>query len=72
MATAVLVPVFEIDEGSPYLLGATFQPNGVNLSLYSGSTTTGIELLLVGKHDSPRPLQIPRPPEQTIEEKLVR
>jgi glycogen operon protein len=57
MATPALVPVFEVEEGSPHPLGATIRQNGVNFSLYSGSAT-GVELLLFDKHDSPQPLQI--------------
>src|SRR5262252_5853474 len=57
MAAPALVPVFEVEEGSPHPLGATIQPNGVNFSLYSGGAT-GVELLLFDKHDSPTPFQI--------------
>ena len=57
MATPALVPAFEVEEGSPHPLGATVRQNGVNLSLYSGSST-GMELLLFEKHDSPQPIQI--------------
>jgi isoamylase len=57
MATPALVPVFEVEEGSPHPLGATVRPDGVNFSLYTCGAT-GVELLLFDKHDSPQPLQI--------------
>jgi glycogen operon protein len=59
MATTklALVPLFDVEEGSPHPLGATIAQNGVNFSLYSASAT-GVELLLFDKHDSPQPVQV--------------
>src|SRR5215469_582001 len=57
MTAPTLVPVYEVEVGSPHPLGATIRQDGVNFSLFSGYAT-GVELLLFDRHDSPQPLQI--------------
>ena len=57
MAAPTLVPIYQVEVGSPHPLGASVRQNGVNFSLFSGYAT-GVELLLFDTHDSPQPLQI--------------